>query len=81
MMPPDIMFLLQQQRHQEMLRDAERARLLQAARRTPDTGVTETVFQHIIWWVGSVLLCWGCALQQAGRAMPAPEKGCCVCLA
>ncbi len=80
MMPPDIRFFLQQQRHQEMLREAEQARLLRAVRRTPDNGVTETAFQRFIWWVGGALLCWGCALQQVGRATPATEKGCSICL-
>ena len=78
MMPPDIMFFLQQLRRQEMLQRAEQARLLRAVRRTPDGG--ERAFQHLSWWVGRVLLPWGCALRQAGRATPLAEKGYCVCL-
>ncbi len=78
MMPPDIMFVVQQQRRREMLKQAEQARLLPAARRTPDGG--ERVFQYLIWWVGRALLSWGCALQQSGRAAPLTEKGCSVCL-
>ena len=78
MMPPDIMFFVQQQRRREMQRQAEQARLLQAARRTPYGG--ERNFQHLSRWVGRALLSWGCALQQAGRAAPLVEKGCCVCL-
>jgi hypothetical protein len=78
MMPSDMMFFVQQQRRREMLREAEQARLLRATRQTPDGG--ERVFQHFIWWVGGVLLTWGCTLHQVGRATPATEKGCCVCL-
>jgi hypothetical protein len=78
MMPPDILFFVQQQRRREILREAEQARLLRATRQTPDNG--ERTFQHFIWWVGGVLLTWGCALQQAGRATPIAEKGCRVCL-
>ncbi len=77
MIPPDSMFFVRQERHREMLRQAEQARLLRAARRTPDNG--ERAFQHFIWWVGGALLSWGCALQQVGRATCATEKGCCVC--
>jgi hypothetical protein len=78
MMPPDIMFFLQQQHRREMLREAEQARLLRSVRRTPDGG--DRAFQHLIWWVGRALLSWGCAMQQAGRAAPLVEKGCCACL-
>jgi hypothetical protein len=78
MMPFDIMFFVQQQRRREMLREAEQARLLQATRQTPND---ERAFQHFIWWVGGVLLTWGCALHQVGRATPGTEKGCSVCLA
>jgi hypothetical protein len=78
MTPPDIMFFLQQQRRWEMLQQAEQARLLRAVRRTPDGG--ERAFQHLSCWVGRALLSWGCALQQAGRATRATEKGCSVCL-
>jgi hypothetical protein len=78
MMPPDIMFLVQQQRRQELLREAEQARLLRTARQTPNG---ERAFQHFIWWVGGVLLAWGCALGQVGRAAPIAEKGCSICLA
>ena len=77
MMPPDIIFFVRQQRHREMLREAEQARLLQATRPTLDG---ERTFQHFIWWVGGVLLTWGCALQQVRRATPIAEKGCRVCL-
>ena len=78
MMPPDSMYFLQQQRHREMLQQAEQARLLRAVRRTPDSG--ERAFQRLSWWFGRALLSLGCALQQAGRVAPLPEKGCCVCL-
>jgi hypothetical protein len=78
MMPPDIMFFVQQQRRREMLHEAEQARLLRATRPTPNG---ERTFQHFTWWVGGVLLAWGCALGQAGRATPATEKGCSLCLA
>jgi hypothetical protein len=80
MMPPDIIFFVQQQRRREMLCEAEQARFLRAVRRTPNTGVTETAFQHFTWWVGGALLRWGCALQQVGRATRATEKGCNLCL-
>ena len=78
MMPPDLYLLLQQQRHQELVRQAELARLVRISRGRP-TG-DEHVFQYLLWWVGSALLSWGCALQHAGRATQAAEKGCCVCL-
>ena len=48
MMPSDSMFFVQQQRHREMLREAEQAQLLWATRQTPDG---EWAFQHFIWWV------------------------------
>ena len=78
MMPPEIMFFVQQQHRREMLREAEQARLLRAVRRTPDSG--ERAFQHFLWWMGDTLLSWGCALGQVGRAARATEKGCSVCL-
>ena len=78
MIPSDIMFFVREQRRREMLREAEQAQLLRATRQTPDG---EWTFQHFIWWVGGVLLAWGCALQQAGRAKLATQKGCSVCLA
>ncbi len=78
MIPPDLFFLLQQQRHQEVVRQAEQARLVRASRRKPAS--SERVFQRLLWWVGGALLSWGCALQHAGRATQASEKGCSVCL-
>jgi hypothetical protein len=78
MMPPDFLFVVQQQRRREMLQEAQQARLLRAARRTPTGG--ERAFQYLIWRVGHTLLSWGCALQMAGRVLPFSEKGCCVCL-
>ena len=78
MMPPDLVLLLQQQRHREMVRQAEQARLVRASGRKAAGG--EPVFHPLLWWVGDALLSWGCALQQAGRATHAAEKGCCVCL-
>lgn len=78
MMPPDIMFFVQQQRRREMQQQAEQARLLRAAKRTPDGG--ERAFQHLRWWVGRALLSWGCALQRAGCTVPLAQEGCCVCL-
>jgi len=74
MMPPDLFLLLHQQRHQEMVQQAEQARLV----RKPVSD--ERAFQHLLWWVGRALLCSGCALQHAGRATQAAEKGCNVCL-
>ncbi len=70
-MPFDIMFLLRQQRHREMLRQAEQAQLLQAGRRTLESH--GRVFQRALQGVGSALL-------EAGRAMRADEKGCRICL-
>lgn len=78
MMPSDIMYFLQQQRQREMLQQAEQARLVRAARRTPDGG--ERAFHYLTWWLGRTLLSWGCTLQGAGRAAQLAEKGCCVCL-
>ena len=78
MMPPDIFFLLHRQRHQEMAQQAEQAQLVRASRRK--VAFDEPVFHSLLWWIGGALLSWGCALQQAGRAMQAAEKGCSVCL-
>ena len=77
MIPSHLYFLLQQQRHQELVRQAEQARLVRAGKSKPES--SEGVFQHLLWRLGSALLCWGCTLQQAGRATKAVEKGCCVC--
>ena len=77
MMPPDLILLLQQQRHREVVRQAEQARRVRAGRRKPES--SERVFLQLLWWVGGALLSWGCALQHAGRATEAAEKGCCVC--
>jgi len=77
MMPPDLILLLQQQRSQELVRQAEQARLVRAGRRKPES--SERVFQDLLWWVGGALLSWGCALQKAGRATQAAERGCSVC--
>ena len=78
MMPPESMIFVQQQRRQELLRGAEQAQLRRASRRMPDN--RERAFQRFIWWVGGMLLIWGCALQQVGRANRTTEKGCSVCL-
>lgn len=78
MISPDTFFLLHQQRHLEMVRQTEQARLAWVSRRK--RGFSERVFLHLLWWVGGALLSWGCALQLAGRAAHAAEKGCCVCL-
>jgi hypothetical protein len=77
MIPPDLILLLQQQRSQELVRQAELARLVRAGRRKPES--SERVFQYLLWWVGGTLLSWGCALQHAGRATGAAERGCSVC--
>ncbi len=78
MIPPDLFFLLHQQRRQEMVRRAEQARLVRVSRRKPES--SERVFPHLLWWVGSALLSWGCVLQQTGRTTQAVEKGGCLCL-
>ena len=78
MIPPDIMFFLQQQRRRDMVRQAEQARLVRAVRRRPER--SGRVFQRVLWLAGSALLSWGCALQRAGHTMVVAEKGCCVCL-
>ena len=78
-MQTDMVFLVQQQRRQEMMQEAEQARLLKAVSRTPER-VAETAFQHLTWWFGRALLSWGCALQPVGRTTRALEKGCSVCL-
>ena len=77
MMPPEIMFFLQQQRCREMVRQAERARLVRAVRQRSEH--SRRVFKPILWLAGSALLSWGCALQGAGRVAPLSEKGCCIC--
>ena len=78
MMPPDLFFLLHQQHRQEMVRRAEQARLVRVSRRK--IASDERVLPHLLWWVGSALLSWGCALQRAGRTTQAVEKGGCLCL-
>jgi hypothetical protein len=77
MIPPDIIFFLQQQRCQEMMRQAEQARLVRAVRQRPER--SRRVFQRALWFAGSVLLSWGCALQRAGPILVVAEKGCSVC--
>lgn len=76
MIPPDLYLLLQQQRHRELVRRVEQARLVQAGRRKPES--SERVFQQLLWWVGGALLSLGCALQHAGRATEAAERRCSV---
>jgi hypothetical protein len=79
MIPTNLFFLLQQQRHHQLVRQAEQGRLVRAGRSKPASD--EQVFQQLLWWIGGTLLFWGCALQYAGgRATKATEKGCCVCL-
>jgi len=78
MMPPEVFLLLHQQRHQEVVRRSEQTRLVRASERKPES--SERAFQHLLWRVGSALLIWGCALQHAGGATQADEKGCSVCL-
>ncbi len=78
MIPSNLFFLLQQQRHQELVRQAEQGRLVRAGRSQPES--SERIFQQLLWWIGGALLSWGCALQQTGRVTEAAEKGCCVCL-
>ncbi len=77
MLSPELFFLLQYQKHQEMEQQAERARLVQAGRPTPAS--LEHVSQHLFWWAGEALLAWGCALRYAGRSPVVAEKECCVC--
>jgi hypothetical protein len=77
MIPPNLFLVLQQQRQWEVLRQADRARLVRARRRKPASD--EWVFQHLLCWVGGPLLCWGRTLQHAGRATGTAEKGCSVC--
>lgn len=77
MIPSNLFFLLQQQRHQELVRQAEQGRLVRAGKSKPES--SERVFQQLFWRVGGALLVWECALQQAGRATKAAEKGYCAC--
>ena len=77
MIPPNLFLVLQQQRQWEVLRQAEHARLVRARRRKPASD--EWVFQHLLWWVGGPLLCWGRTLEHAGRATGTAEKGYSVC--
>jgi hypothetical protein len=78
MIPPDVFFLLQKRRHEELMRQAEQARLVRVSRRPPGSDIH--AFQPLLWWVGETLLSWGCALQQTGRANVSAEKGDCLCL-
>ncbi len=77
MISPDLSLHLYHQRHEELMHQAEQARLVRASKQTrvPDT----QIFQPFLWWIGSTLFSWGCALQRTGRARAA-EKGCGVCL-
>jgi hypothetical protein len=77
MIPSNLFFLLQQQRHQELVRQAELDRLVRTKSSIPES--SQRVFQQVLWRVGSALLCWRCALQQVGRATKVAEKGYCVC--
>jgi hypothetical protein len=47
MIPPEFFFLLQHQHHEELMRQAERARLVRASRRK--RGFNEQVFQPFLW--------------------------------
>jgi hypothetical protein len=78
MMPPDILFFLQQRCHREMVQRAEPALSVQASERKPASD--ERLPLQSLRWVIGALLNWGCALQHAGRATQAAEKGCCACL-
>src|SRR5260370_13959115 len=70
MIPPDLILLLQQERYQELVRQAELARLVRAGRRKPES--SERGFQHPLWGVGGALLSLGFALHQAcGATQPA----------
>ena len=78
MIPPEILFFLQQRCHQEMVQRAEPARHVQASGRKPASD--ERLSLQSLRWVIGTLLNWGCALQHAVRATQAAEKGCSVCL-
>jgi hypothetical protein len=78
MMPPESVFLLQQQLCREVLQQAEQARLRRPVRRTPDGGAR--AFQSLSRWVGRARHAWGCAMQQAGGAARLTEKGYRICL-
>ena len=77
MIPPDLYVLLRTTTPSGGVRQAEQARLVRAGRRKPES--SERVLQQLLWWVGGALLSWGCALQQAGRAAEAAERGCNLC--
>ncbi len=77
MLTPELFFLLQHQQHQELVQQAEYARLVRAGRPTPPG--LEHISQHLFWWVGDALLAWGYALKQVGHSPTIVEKECCVC--
>ncbi len=77
MIPPNLFLVLQQQRQWEVLRQADRARLVRARRRK--LASDEWVFQHLLCWVEGPLLCWGRTLQHAGRATGTAGKGYILC--
>src|SRR5260370_35469389 len=76
MIPPDLILLLQQERYQELVRQADLARLVRAGGRKPENSARG--FQHPPWGGGGPRLSWGCALQQGGRATQGGEKRCSV---
>src|SRR5260370_25475901 len=62
MIPPDLILLLQQRRSQELVRQAELARLVRAGERKPEN--SQTLFPHLLWGVGGALVSRGCAVQK-----------------
>src|SRR5258708_27090590 len=74
MIPPDLILLLQQERYQELVRQAELARLVRAGRRKPES--SESVFQHLLCGVGGAVLSWGGPLQQACPSTEGAQEGC-----
>src|SRR5260370_40782107 len=78
MIPPDLILLLQQQRYQELLRQADLARLAGAGRRKPES--CGPGFQHLLWGGGGGLLSRRAAWQQGGGATQAHQKEGAVCV-
>jgi hypothetical protein len=72
MLPPKLFILLHNQHQQEMMQQAERARLIRTGQQAPTS--LAHVSQHLLWWVGDALLAWGCVLHYEGRSPVVFEK-------
>lgn len=65
----EVNFLVQQEQHQDRLRDMERRQLLQTVARQPNAGLT--LYHKAAGWLGDRLVTWGSKLQSYDVQSPA----------